>query len=127
MFALGDYRFSIPTAAYQDLERTNEWRWATVDRIGVTPAKQFMGPGEDAITMSGIIYPGMVASRQGLEQVPRMRAEAALGLPRLLVDGSGRVWGEYVITNLREGQKTFFSDGAPRAIEFSISLSAYGG
>lgn len=127
MLALGDYRFAISTAAYQDLERTNEWRWASVERIGAAPAKQFVGPGDDTVSMSGIIYPHFIAARQGLEQVSRMRQEANLGLPRLLVDGSGRVWGLYCITSLHERQKVFFSDGRPRAIEFDVSLVAYGG
>jgi hypothetical protein len=55
-----------------------------------------------------------------------MRAEADKGQPLMLVDGAGRVWGKYVITDIRETQGTFFSNGAPRSQDFDITLQAYG-
>jgi len=124
MMALGAYRFSLPTAAYDDLARTSSWRWPSIDRAGVRPALQYVGPGEDTISMRGVIYPHF---RGGLGQVAMMRAEAALGEPLLLVDGTGRVWGDWCITEVREGLSTFFSDGTPRKIDFDLSLSMYGG
>lgn len=127
MMALGPYRFSMATAAYQDLERNNEYRWPTVERIGVAPARQWTGPGDETINMRGVIYPHYRGTRRGLEQVPEMRAAASLGTPLLMVDGAGRVWGMYVITSIREGHKTLFSDGRPRCVDFDISLGAYGG
>lgn len=127
MMALGPFRFSIATAAYQDLERSNDWRWPSIERIGVRSARQYVGPGEDQITMRGTIYPAFVAQRAGLDQIPQMRALADAGLPQVLVDGAGRVWGEFVIVSLREGQNVFFSDGTPRAIDFDLTLVAYGG
>lgn len=123
MMALGDYRYSLSTAAYQELTHTNAWRWASVDRIGARPAMQFVGPGEESVTMNGCIYP---AFRGGLGQINAMRAEADKGQPLLLVDGTGRVWGKFCITEIRETQKVLFSDGTPRAQEFDITLQAYG-
>jgi hypothetical protein len=121
--ALGDYRFGLSTAAYQELNRTNSWRWPTVDRIGARPASQFVGPGEDGIQMSGVIYPHF---KGGLGQLDAMRAEADKGEPLILVDGTGKNWGKYVITDIREGQKVFFSNSMPRSQEFDITLQAYG-
>lgn len=123
MLALGPYRFSLSTAAYQELERTSSWRWPSVDRIGARPALQYTGPGEDTVSMRGTIYPHYAG---GLGQVSAMRAAASTGLPLLLIDGTGRVWGQYVITEIRETQKTFFSNGQPRAQEFDLSLTMYG-
>jgi hypothetical protein len=124
MMALGDFRFSLNTAAYQELSRTNSWRWPTVDRIGARPASQFVGPGEDSIRISGQIFPHF---RGGVGQIDAMRAEADKGEPLILVDGTGRNWGKYVITDISEGQGIFFSNGAPRRQDFDISLQAYGG
>lgn len=124
MLALGEFRFSIDTAAYQNLERSSSYRWDSVDRLGVRPAMQFIGPGEDTVTLDGTIYPSF---RGGLGQVTAMRAEAAKGEPLLLVDGAGRVWGLYVITDIRETQTVFFSNGAPRKIDFNLTLKMYGG
>lgn len=124
MMALGEFRFSLSTAAYQDLSRTNSWRWPSVDRIGARPAVQFVGPGEDSVSMSGVIYPHF---RGGLGQIEAMRREADKGEPLMLVDGRGQVWGKYVITDIREGQTEHWSNGAPRKQDFDLTLQAYGG
>lgn len=123
MMALGDYRFSLSTAAYQNLERTMSWRWAAVERVGGRPKQQYIGPGEETVSMDGSIYP---AFRGGLGQIDRMRVEANKGEARLLVDGTGKVWGRYCITEIRETQTVFFSNGKPRKVDFAISLKHYG-
>lgn len=126
MMAIGPFRFSMSTAAYQRLTRTSEWRWPAQNVIGGKPVKQFVGPGEDRIEIQGAIYPAFRRQRQGLAQLAYMREAAAMGEPHLMVDGTGRVWGLFVIESVTEDQAVFFADGAPRKIEFSMSLSAYG-
>jgi phage protein U len=123
MMAVGPYRFSLETAAYQELERSSSWRWASVDRIGARSAQQYVGPGDDTITLHGCIYPHF---RGGLGQVALMREAADMGVAHHVVDGTGRVWGNYVITDVREGQRVFFSNGAPRQQDFDITLKMDG-
>lgn len=124
MMALGDYRFSIDTAAYQRLERRSSWRWQAVDRLGARPAMQFIGSGEDSISMDGTVFPSYAG---GLGQVEAMRKEADRGEPLMLVSGAGRVWGKFCITEISETHEVFFSDGTPRRIDFSLNLVMYGG
>ena len=38
----------------------------------------------------------------------------------------GWVWGRWVITGVEERKSLFMADGAPRKIEFTTSLKAYG-
>src|SRR5205085_10895449 len=95
MMGLGEFRFGLNTAAYQDLSRSHSWRWPTVERIGAKPATQFVGPGVDAVQMNGVIYPHFGG---GLRQIEAMRAEADKGETLNLVDGTGQGWGLYVIT-----------------------------
>ncbi|MQP64702.1 phage tail protein [Niveispirillum sp. SYP-B3756] len=123
MMALGGFRFSLGTAAYQTLERSTEFRWAEQDRLGRGPAYQFVGLGADTITLAGVIYPHY---RGGLGQVDAMRAEAAKGQPLDLVDGWGRVWGVWVIRSVRERDSNLMGNGAPLRIEFQVELAAYG-
>lgn len=122
MMALGDYRFALNTAAYQTLERETAWRWPTVDSIGQHPAPQFVGKGSDTIRLAGTIYPHFAG---GLEQVDAIRAEADKGEPLRMVCGRGKPWGYWAITGLRETQRVFWSNGAPRAQEFELSLLFY--
>ncbi len=119
MMAVGPYRFSLSTAAYQQLERESSWRWASVDLLGARPQQQYIGPNADTVRMSGAIYPHF---RGGLGQVDQMRAAAGGGEPLTVVDGTGRNWGRWAIRSVRETQATFFSNGTPRRIDFEIEL-----
>lgn len=123
MMGLGPFRFSLSTAAYQSLERSDEYRWVSQDRIGRHPAMQYVGAGHTSFTLSGTIYP---AFRGGLGQLDTMRAVAALGEPNILVSGLGRIFGTFVILGVDETQTFFLDNGAPRKQEFNIDLKSYG-
>lgn len=123
MMALGDYRFSLDTAAYQKLQRSHSYRWSSQERLGRRPARQYMGPGEESIDLDGIIYPTF---KGGLGQLEDMREQAGRGEPLTLVDGLGEVWGTYCIEEIQETRRVFLANGAPRKIEFSLKIARYG-
>ena len=123
MMALGDYRFSLATAAYQELQRTTAYRWALQPRLGRRPSRQFVGAGDETISLGGTIYPHY---RGGLGQLDAMRTEAGAGRPLQLVTGTGVVLGQWVIERVEETQRFFLDDGRPRSVEFRLELAAYG-
>lgn len=123
MIALGAFRFSLPTAAYQRLQRRSEFRWPRQDRLQRRPALQFVGEGVETVTLEGVIHPHF---RGGLGQVEAMRAEARKGEPLEMVDGLGFIHGRWCILSIEEGQRDFFKDGAPRAQSFTVELEKYG-
>jgi phage protein U len=123
MLALGPYRFSLNTSAYQSLKRSSEYRWPSIERIGKEPLLQALGPGCDRIDLDGVIYPHF---RGGLGQINAMRDSAQRQEPLMLINGLGEVLGRFVITQIEESQNTFLADGAPRKIEFRLSLERYG-
>ena len=57
MLALDEYRFSLPTAAYQEFTHAAEYRWAAQERLGRLPARQYLGPGPETVSLSGVIHP----------------------------------------------------------------------
>lgn len=126
MLALGQFRFSIETAAYQTLTRTQGWTWIEQARVGDYPLLQMTGKDAPTITLRGTIYPEY---RGGYEQVGLMAAEADMGQPLdlLAFDNSvaGVYLGRWVIMGLNEEQGVFRSNGAPRRIEFIIVLKRY--
>lgn len=122
MLALGGYRFAVTSGGYERLRRKTAWRWPSQELIGVRAQRQFLGPGDDTVTIDGVIFPHF---RGGLRQVPLMRAQAGRGVPLNLTDGLGEYWGQYVITSIEEGKEAFLSDGMARKIDFSIELEAY--
>lgn len=128
MLALGDYRFSVDTAAYQSLQQSQSWGWVEQARVGGQPLLQLTGKALRSITMTGTIYPEY---KGGFNQVSLMRKEADKGTPLTLlsmsetVDSSGLIVGDFVIVSVSETHRMFRGDGSPRAIEFSIELKQY--
>ncbi|MFB4403670.1 phage tail protein [Pseudomonas inefficax] len=119
MLALGMFVFSLPTLAYQQLQRQTDWRHASNSRIGAQPARQFLGRGEDEITLPGVLLPELAGSMMSLDEI---RAMGNTGKAWALVEGTGRVYGLFVIESLSETRSVFFQDGTARRIEFSLTL-----
>jgi len=119
MMALGMFVFSLHTAAYQELQRQTDWRHASNNRIGAAPARQFVGRGDDAITLPGIIFPELDGTALSLDAI-RLMANTGKAWP--MVEGTGRIYGLWVIESLSETKTIFFSDGTPRRIDFTLSL-----
>ncbi|NWN60657.1 phage tail protein [Pseudomonas allii] len=119
MMALGMFVFSLHTAAYQELQRQTDWRHASNNRIGAAPARQFVGRGEDAITLPGILFPELTGTALSLDSL-RLMANTGKAWP--MVEGTGRIYGLWVIESLSETKTIFFPDGTARRIEFTLSL-----
>ena len=123
MLALGEFRFEIETLAYQKLALSQSWRWPEQARITREPALQFVGPGVREINLDGVIYPSF---KGGIGQIETMRDMADEGVPLMLVDGLGRVWGRFVIEELSDSRTVFADNGQPRREDFAIKLKSYG-
>ena len=119
MLALGMFVFSLSTAAYQELQRQTDWRHASNARIGAPAARQFVGRGDGAITLPGVILPELAGTALSLDAL-RLMANTGKAWP--MVEGSGRIYGLWVIESLSESKTLFFRDGTPRRIEFTLSL-----
>lgn len=119
MMTLGLFVFSMPTAAFQELQRKTSWRHGRTSRVGVRPANQFQGPDEDSITLSGVVYPGAIGKLQALQDLRAMGDE---GLAWPLVTGYGDNLGAWVIDSLDETRTLILDDGRPRKADFTISL-----
>ncbi len=123
MMILGNYPFSIYTATYDSLQHSTEYNWQSQQRLGRKPAQQFTGFGEETISLSGLMLPDFSG---GLIQLDAMRESAALGEPLILINGNGFVLGKWCITKISNTNSTFWANGMPRKIEFSMDLKAYG-
>lgn len=119
MMALGQFVFSLSTLAYQEFQRQTDWRHSSTSRIGARPARQYQGPGDDTITLPGVLLPELTG---GLPSLDEIREMADTGKAWVLVEGTGRIYGLWVIESLSETHSLFFADGTARRIEFSLVL-----
>lgn len=123
MLALGSFRFSISTAAYDQLSRSVSYRWASHDVVNADPVLHHTGRGEQTISLNGTIYPEFKGGRGQLDE---MRTLAERGEALSLVTGRGEALGQWVIEGIEEQQTVFWANGAFRKQEFAVSLRYYG-
>lgn len=118
--ALDTFVFSLPTLAYDRMERNTTWRHVPADRLGARPARQFVGPGDDTIRLSGLIAPELTGMAASLDV---LRAMADDGNAYALVEGTGVVYGAFTVGEVNEVKTLFFADGAAWRIEFTMTLN----
>lgn len=120
MMILGLFPFGMKTTPYQQLQKQMSWRHPSTSRVGKRPARQFVGPGDSTITLSGVLYPEITGGKISLMALELM-ADTGKAWP--LIEGTGLYYGLYVIEELSQTDSVFFPDGAPRKIEFSMKLT----
>ncbi|ABS47574.1 MULTISPECIES: phage tail protein [Yersinia pseudotuberculosis complex] len=119
MMALGMFVFMLQTVPYQDFQHQMAWRHPSNARIGLRPISQFLGPDEESITLSGVLYPELTGGKLSLMALQLM---AETGKAWSLIEGNGAIHGMFVIESLERTKSIFFSDGSARKIEFTLSL-----
>jgi phage protein U len=120
MLALGFFVFMRQTLPFQSMQRDAEYRWPSNSRIGKRDAFQFLGVGEEKITLSGELYPEITGGKLTLTAV-RLMAEEGRAWP--LLSGNGMIYGMYIINSVSETGAEFFTDGSPRKITFNLALT----
>ena len=120
MAALGQFTFALNTIAFQEMRRSTSWRHPSNPRVGARPARQFVGLGDETITLTGLQAPEFMGDRKALD---RLRDMADRGNAYALVNGAGENSGAWVIENLEETGTLFVREGVPRRVEFTINLA----
>ncbi|MBX8920414.1 phage tail protein [Klebsiella michiganensis] len=120
MLALGMFVFMRQTLPHQTMQRDAEYRWPSNSRVGKRDSFQFLGPGEEKITLAGTLYPELTGGKLTMTAI-RLMADQARAWP--LLDGTGIIYGMYVINNISETGSLFFPDGTARKIDFTLMLT----
>ncbi|WP_233171779.1 phage tail protein [Dyella sp. ASV21] len=119
MLALGPFPFGIATAAYTELQRQMQFKHGATARIGERDAFQYLGPGDESITLQGAVAPEITGT---LASITRLETMGRGGNAYVLVDGAGYVYGVYVIDSMETTQRYHLADGTPRRVDFTLSL-----
>jgi phage protein U len=117
------YFFNLDTAAFDELRRSTEFRWASQERLSRRPAQQAVGMGDEKITLKGVIFPGF---KGGLKQLDTLRAIGARLEPLSLVTGYGDVLGNWCLKSIEEEQSALMQGGIPRKQGFTLEFVRYG-
>ena len=121
LMALGQFVFSSTILSFNELQRQRQWQYSDNAVASGRPKKQFIGAGQDAITLTGNIYQEHgFGLRHSLDILAAM---ADTGQGFVLVDGSGYICGVYIIDSIDETKSTLLDLGVPRKIDFTLKLT----
>lgn len=120
MMALGYFVFMRSTIPYQNTSREVSWSHVQNDVVGAMPKSQFTGKAGETFEISGELRPEITGGKLSILAL-EMMAEQGTAYP--LISGSDfMILGWFVIERISVQSTTFFADGTPRAISFSMSL-----
>lgn len=120
LMSFGQFVFGMDTLAYQELQRQTQWKHRSNSRVGARDGRQYLGPGDDTFTISGVLMPDLAGTPAALDELRRM---GDTGDAYVLVDGAGTVHGAYLLEGVTQNSSYIAKDGTGRRIEFSISLT----
>lgn len=119
MMIFGMFVFELKTLPHQQIQQSKTWRHVRNERINRSAAWQYIGAGDDQITLSGMLYPEITGGEVSLTL---LNTQAYTGCPWPLIDGNGQIYGMYVITGLQTTRSELDRYGKAKKIEFSISF-----
>ncbi|GLR09062.1 phage tail protein [Mixta theicola] len=119
MMVFGMMVFMRQTLPYQEMQRSINYRWPSNSRVGMRSSSQFIGVGDEKITLSGELRPEITGGTVSL-LVLKVMADEGRAWP--LIGGNGTIYGMYVVEDFSETHRDFFSDGSARNISFTVNL-----
>jgi phage protein U len=122
LLAIGLFIFGTDRTSYQELQRRTDWKWEGAPRFGARDALQFTGPGEDIITINGVLVPEIAGSYADLA---RLREMGDSGEVQDVLLGDGTVVGQFVIGTVDHREQHIIKGGRARLYDFVVDLRAY--
>ena len=119
MMIYGMFVFQLSTLPHQQLQQSRNWRHVKNERINRSASWQYIGAGDDTITLSGLLYPEITGGEVSLTA---LTSQAYVGRPWPLIDGVGQIYGMYVITGLNTTRSELDRYGRARKIEFTVTF-----
>lgn len=119
LYMIGTLSFDTRPFNADEFERTATADLAEKPVIGGFAPSEFMGEGEDQITLSGQLLPSKIGGLTEIEVADTMR-KAGARVP--VMRGDGKRLGTYSIINIREKHKHLLRNGVGFTVNYSIKL-----
>lgn len=119
------FRFSLGSAAFDQLRRQSNFHIAAQERLLRPEALQVVSQGGESLTLSGAIYAGGQVAK-GSNPIGQLRAIGVKGQPLQLTTGYGKPLGDWLMASITEEQSAHFVNGEPRKQTFTLEFKRYG-
>jgi len=119
--AIGDFVFGLGSGfPYETLSRKTSGGWSNMDIIASKPFSQNTGQDLETLRLAGKTQWGA-----GMDKLDALRAMANARTPYVMVDGIGRVWGQWKMMGVQEEQRRVIDDGTATLIEWTLELEEF--
>ncbi|CAI1717226.1 phage tail protein [Serratia quinivorans] len=136
----GDFIFQLSTLAYSKLSLSDVWTWAAQGRIGKPDLLQYTGKKRPTLKFDCELYATLInpslltmaLTKYGLindvsdDPVEQLRLQASMKTPLMLVAGTGKVMGFWVMTELSQVMDEFRPNSQAKHQTITLSLQYYG-
>lgn len=118
----GGFEFKLDTAGLETFGRQSTYRWPVQERIERPVALQFVGEGENTISVAGYIHPHFKGTATELDKLRKIAEE---GKPKIMTTGTGKVLGKYVCTDIKDDFSSMLDDLRPRRVDYTVTFKKY--
>ncbi|MDO4427149.1 MAG: phage tail protein [Moraxella sp.] len=121
LLALGQFVFSTDSVSLASLTRKRDYSFAETSIADGRSHYQYTGVGTDSIELPFVVYETHgIGRRQSIEDIAEM---ASTGAGYVLMDGTGYIYGVYIIDTVEEKKSYLTQTGTPLKLEGSIKLT----
>ena len=137
----GDFIFQLSTLAYNKLTRQESWTWAAQSRFSRPDKLQYVGKKRPTLQFECELYAhlvnhslltmglekeGVLSTLVSIDPVDVLRLQADSKTPLMLVAGTGRVMGFWVLTSLTQAIDEFRPNSEAKHQNIALTLQHYG-
>lgn len=120
ILSLGQFVFKSDTLLFNELSRTRNYSYAKNDIAHGRERLQFTGVGDETISIPFAIFEASgLGKRAAVDELAQM---ASTGGGYVLIDGTGYLYGVFVIESIDDKRGYLLQNGAPQKIDGTLKL-----
>jgi phage protein U len=119
LYNLGAVAIDTTPFSIDEVERVASADFAVKPLVGTAPQREFMGEGDDTLTLSGQLLPERIGGLTELEALHGFR-RAGQRIP--VMRGDGKMEGWFVITEIREAHSELGRRGIGGTLNHTLTL-----
>ncbi len=125
LYQLGPLTIETFPFETHDVNRRSGADFAAKDVVGVQRPREFMGEGDEKITLIGTLLPlrmAQLCGQSGLKELATLNAIRAAGQPSIFVRGDGANLGWFLVEDMHEHNTKLLATGVGQIIEYELTL-----
>ena len=126
LIQIGPVQFRLVGLNTQEIKHSRKIPYADHKVVGAEPIKEFMGPDNAELEISGTVFPYAESGRGSLQGIAALEVARDSAMPMPVVRGDGYVFGWYVIEEVKQEHGTLSAQGIGREVKYTVKLCSVG-